>query len=134
MAGVAFSLASLLEPLPPETFSTVLRVASAVHKGLLVPVLQKVLQAKHDTTVGSQLLDNVVYKIEKYLPAVVQDYPYLGGQPAVLKEFQDVCAELPLVAVPPARSHCPCGEAVEVLPSVDRARIAPSLIIGEDNA
>ena len=71
MGRYAFSLQTVLDPLPADMFPTVMRVAQLAPKSFLVPALASVLSQEQGRSMASKTLENVVFKIEQYLFGII---------------------------------------------------------------
>jgi len=112
-AGADFSLAGLLAPLPVEFAGQVLDIIRCVPASLAGPVLQQCSFKQHGLDLAGKVAENVIWKISHYLPSVsFQGHRRSLGLPAMLKDFRELCPDLPLVEVGESLSQCHlCADA-----------------------
>ncbi|CAE7764671.1 unnamed protein product [Symbiodinium sp. KB8] len=107
MLGENFSLSLLLSPLPTDAAATVFQLASCIPASLAAPVLRELAVKNYGLQLSAQNADNVVWKIEHYLPAVFQAPSGSASLPPVLKSFQSLAPSATLVEVHNRRQTCP---------------------------
>ena len=105
--GENFSLSLLLSPLPTDAAATVFQLASCIPASLAAPVLPEVAVKGYGLQLSSQNADNVVWKIEHYLPALFKAPSVCAGLPPLPKSFQSLAPSATLVEVHNRRQTCP---------------------------
>lgn len=79
-----------------------------------LPFLQKVLETKHELNLSLKQVENVLWKIETFLPCMVSVSHPLGQNPFQLKKYQELVPDVPTVCVPSLVTSCACcGGALE---------------------
>ena len=66
-----FSLERVLSPVPMSAFPAVSEILSSIPSHLPPPFLQKVLETKHGVNLSLKQVENVLWKIETFLPCMV---------------------------------------------------------------
>ena len=123
-----FSLERVLSPVPTSAFASVSENVSSIPSHLCPRFLQKVLEAKHEVSLGLKQVENVLYKIKTYFPFMVRVSHPLGQHPHQLKKYQELCPDVPIVCVPPliTACHC-CGGTLEDKAGKSSSRLVNNL-------
>ncbi|CAE7234455.1 unnamed protein product [Symbiodinium sp. CCMP2456] len=107
MLGERFSLSLLLSPLPTDAAATVFQLASCIPASLAAPVLRELAVKNYGLQLSTQNADNVIWKLEHYLPAVFNTPSVSASLPPLLKSFQSLAPSATLVEVHNRRQTCP---------------------------
>ena len=109
-----FSLERVLSPVPTSAFPAVSEILSSIPSHLCPPFLQTVLETKHEVNLSLKQVENVLWKIETFLPCMVSVSHPLGQNPFQLKKYQELVPDVPTVCVPSLVTSCACcGGALE---------------------
>ena len=103
-----FSLERVLSPVPMSAFPAVSEILSSIPSHLSPPFLQKVLETKHEVNLSLKQVENVLWKIETFLPCMVSVSHPLGQNPFQLKKYQELVPDVPTVCVPSLVTSCAC--------------------------
>ena len=120
--GAHFSLARILEPLPVDCTAAFCDVLAHVDATLALPVLKCVLSEQGCGQVDDNVLANVLWKLQTFLPSLVITRCQPGKLAARLKEMQDVAPDATLVRIPARQGMCPHCEGISLCPcpGIDR--------------
>ena len=120
-------LESILTPVPVAAFSAVTDVLACVVFHLAAPILQQVLKTDYNVDLRLKEVENVLWKVGKYLPCLATSRATVGHCPFRLKKFQELCPEVAIVSVPCRKTPCPCGKAVEPKAGLSSAKLPNNL-------
>ena len=119
--GRDFSLARVIDPLPVRCVGAFVDVLNHVDVSIAAPCLQAVLLKQYQQDIPGRTLQNIVWKLQQYLPSLIELRFPAGRLTARHKDLQVLVPEATLVRVPARTGPCPyCPDELRARPGADR--------------